>query len=207
MVHSARNFSLGGLKEDFISLSLEYSGVLPNSNFFSWEATKKEALDIRTYENFAGALFTSNMTRIANASASLNLVKSKIANEELITVYRGINSETGGIAYENALKGIVKPRGSKLFGHSDALKHNTGLNGTIDSRFTSWTTDVDVVLNYAYRTNGEGILLKMTIPKSKLFLSPDAKEVILFHKKVKVRESEWLFKGSRKNINFKKVNL
>jgi len=124
--------------------------------------------------------------------------------DELVTVYRGVNS-TAGSAYKNALNGVVKPRGG-LFGHTNALKHNIRLNGTVNSRLTSWTTNIDVALNYAYRTNGTGVLLKMQVPKSILYKSPNLKKVNLFHKPgIVVSESEWLLKGTFRKVDFKKT--
>lgn len=130
----------------------------------------------------------------------------KKAPEEMITVYRGVNNGAGE-AYTNALNGIVKPRGG-LFGHSNAKLHNSGLNGTINSKFTSWTTDIDVALNYAYRNSGEGVLLELKIPKSRLTISPNTKSINLFHKPgTIISESEWLLKGSMKNISLRKVKF
>jgi hypothetical protein len=123
-----------------------------------------------------------------------------------ITMYRGVNSSAGK-AYRNALKGIVKPRGG-IFGHSNALKHNTGINGTLNSKLTSWTTNKDVALNYAFRKNGSGVLLEKQVSVSKLIDSPNLKRVNLFHKPgTVVSESEFLLKGPLNNMNMTKVKL
>merc|ERR1712113_458653 len=99
----------------------------------------------------------------------------------MVTLYRGINSSGGG-AYNNALKGVVKPRGG-IFGHTNVLKHNTGLNGTVNSAMTSWTTNIDVALNYAYRgTIKDGVLLKIRVPNTQIIKSVNLKSVNLIHK-------------------------
>ncbi|MBQ4820018.1 hypothetical protein J8M14_08080 [Aquimarina sp. MMG016] len=159
-----------------------------------------------------GVSVSLNLSKIGSTSYSIykSIVGSKAAvqipSNQAITIYRGVNSSAGK-AYTNALNGIVKSRGG-IFGHSNTLLHNTGLNGTINSKFTSWTTDIDVALNYAYRTNGNGVLLKLDIPKSMLFKSPDLKTINLFHKPgTMVSESEWLLKGAYRNIDFNIVKF
>lgn len=122
----------------------------------------------------------------------------------LVTVYRGVNS-SAGTSYTNAMKGVVKPRGG-VFGHSDPLMHNIGSNGTVNSKLTSWTTNENVALNFAYRQNGKGVLLEMRISQSALIKSPNKKAVNLFHKPgTVVSESEWLIKGIQRNVKFTQV--
>ncbi|MGG8496855.1 RHS repeat-associated core domain-containing protein [Tenacibaculum sp. TC6] len=125
----------------------------------------------------------------------------------LVTLYRGVNSSAGK-AYKDALKGVVKPRGGR-FGHTDVVKHNTGLNGTVESAMTSWTTNKDVALNYAYRgASKDGVLLKLKVPSSKIIKSVNRKSVNLIHKPgTVVSESEKLLKGSIKTFDFKKVKF
>ena len=64
------------------------------------------------------------------------------------------------------MNGFASPRGNWLFGHSNHVLHNSGLNGTLNSRFTSWSIYEDVAKNYALLNNGKGIILKTTLPKS-----------------------------------------
>jgi len=123
-----------------------------------------------------------------------------------VTLYRGINS-TGGVGYKNGLSGVAKPRGG-YFGHTDRMLHNSGVDGTLNSRFTSWTTNKEVALNAAYRRNGRGVLLTKTVPFSSTYKSPDTKSVNLIQSPgTIVSESEVLMKGTVRGASSEKVNL
>ena len=155
------------------------------SNVENWE--RSTALGVTLFGGGYGAM--SKAGTIGRSTGMLG--------EPSVTVLRGVNSTAGG-AYNRALNGVVKPRGG-LFGHSDALLHNSGLNGTVNSRLTSWTMNGDVAMNYALRKSGRGVILKKTIPVSKLIKSPNTKNVSLKHKRLQVSESEVLLKGTIRN--------
>jgi hypothetical protein len=78
-----------------------------------------------------------------------------------VTIYRGVAE--GHPGYEDAVRGVVKPRG----GHENPYLHN---EGDTRSEFTSWTTNRAVAERF---TEGKGIVLQMTVDKSKLIYSPD----------------------------------
>lgn len=92
------------------------------------------------------------------------------APEEQVTVFRGVGETTNGItpnpAYDQALQGQAIPRGKV----ADPAAHNKGF--TENSVFTSWTTDQSIAIDHATK-NGDGILLQMTVPRSRLTASPD----------------------------------
>lgn len=83
---------------------------------------------------------------------------------ETVELYRGVRKYTpdGKVspAYEDALEGIVKPRGG-IFGHEDPDLHNAGT--TESSKFTSWTDDERIANRFAGK---DGIVLKARIPKN-----------------------------------------
>ncbi len=146
----------------------------------------------------------ATLGKIINKGLAKNAKKISKSSDDLVTIYRGVNSSAGE-AYTDALSGVVQSRGG-FFGHTDALMHNRGANGTISSNFTSWTTDPDVALNYAYRKNGTGVLMTMQVPRSVLVNSPNTKVIQLYHQPDKVvSESEVLLKGAWNNIDFKTV--
>ncbi len=124
---------------------------------------------------------------------------------EFITLYRGVNSSAGR-AYERGRNGIVKPRGG-LFGHSNAIRHNRSQNGTIKSRFTSWTTNKDVAKNFALRPTGKGVVLTIRTEASKTIASPNTKSVLLVHKSpTVVSEDEVLIKGTIKGASVSPIS-
>jgi RHS repeat-associated protein len=88
---------------------------------------------------------------------------AETGGEEMVTVYRGVNNESG--AYADALNGAANPRGTIL----DAVAHNAGATST--SGYTSWTTDLNTAVDFA--DNG-GVVMKITVPRSVLVASPDA---------------------------------
>lgn len=188
------NNKLSKFGNDLISSNPETSGEAWGNLAFSLLGTKG-----------LGTL-TKTKTVINVSSKTKNVVNLTNKADDVITVYRGVNSN-GGQAYTNALNGIVKPRGG-VFGHSNPITHNSGLNGTLNSKFTSWTTDIEVAKHFAYWRNGEGVLLEMTISKSILTKSPNLKSINLFQNPgTIVSESEWLFKGGLKNLNFTEVKF
>ena len=126
--------------------------------------------------------------------------------EELVTIYRGVNSNAG-VAYENALKGIVIPRGGDT-GHTDPYTHNNAKDGTLNSQFTSWSYDKEVALNFAYRKGGNGVVLTLQVPKSRLIESPDLHTIVLLQNPKERRlEQEVLIQGTILNAYPEKVAL
>ncbi len=124
-----------------------------------------------------------------------------LSNDEVITLYRGVNSSSP--AYDDALKGVVNPRGGSS-GHMDAYIHNAAPEGTANSNLTSWTTDYDVALNYAYRPSREGVVLSTDVSLKRTISSPSLKDVNLIHKPgTVVNESEVLLIGKIKIEPFK----
>ncbi len=78
-----------------------------------------------------------------------------------VEVYRGV--ARGHPGFENARRGIATPRG----GHRNPYLHN---KGDTMSEFTSWTTDRSVAERFAGK---DGVVLEMTVDKSKLISSPN----------------------------------
>jgi len=140
------------------------------------------------------------------ASAVVNRFKGgATAVEETVTLHRGVNSESPG--YSAATKGVVKSRGGSS-GHMNTLEHNAGPNGTANSNMTSWSTNPEVAENFALRTNGEGVVLTKTVPKSSTITSPNTKRVNLFQSPGKVvSESEVLLKGTQRGATVRNVRL
>lgn len=127
---------------------------------------------------------------------------------KMVTLYRGVN-KSGGSAYSNALKGIAKPRGGR-FGHTNALKHNTGKNGTLNSALTSWSTNKDFALNYAYRgATKDGVLLKLRVSNTEIIKSANLHRIQLIHKKNLglVSEAEKLLRRTVKGADAIKVKF
>ncbi len=171
----------------------------------TWGGVKSSFSNWKNYEIVPGLVaggLSAGSRNLFNVSSNF----SKKTSQEMVTLYRGVNSSAES-AYINATRGVVKPRGG-FFGHSNPLKHNNGYNGTINSRLTSWTTDIDVGLHYAYRKNGTGALLQIQVPKSAMIKSPNLHRIALFHKPgTFVSESEWLLKGTFRNVNSTIVNF
>jgi hypothetical protein len=90
---------------------------------------------------------------------------SKLAEEEMVTVYRGVTEGHPGIG--DASVGTAYPRG----GHSDPEMHTLG---NTESVFTSWTTDPGTAKWFATRWGDGGFMLELRIPKSRLITSPAA---------------------------------
>lgn len=96
----------------------------------------------------------------ASEAAAVGLSRlSSAANR--VTIYRGVGR--GHPGYEDATRGVVKPWG----GRSNPSLHNAG---DTRSEFTSWTTKKAVAKQFA---EGDGIILQMTVDRSKLIRSPD----------------------------------
>ncbi|MBO9593975.1 MAG: hypothetical protein J7599_13790, partial [Niabella sp.] len=111
---------------------------------------------------------------------------------EMVTVYRGVNESHPG--FTDALKGNANPRG----GTATAAEHNAG---NTSSKFTSWTTNKNVAVNYAKRPSGGGVVMSKTVKASSVVKSPSLKNVVLKQSGKKVNESEFLLKGKVRNAN------
>jgi RHS repeat-associated protein len=164
-------------------------------------STEQPANRTQAFAAFAGGATCDLLSGAAVGGAISSLGRGANGSVE---IFRGVNSNAG-TAYTDALNGVVKPRGG-FFGNGNTLTHNTGLNGTVNSRFTSWTTNPDVALNFALRNNGEGVFLRMRVPFSRITPSPNLKSVNLFQQPgTIVSESEVLIRGTVRNVNFSNV--
>jgi hypothetical protein len=81
---------------------------------------------------------------------------------ETRTLWRGVKRTSP--AYDQATKGVAKPRG----GHSDPYEHNA--IGDTESIFTSWTTQKMMARVHAQEG---GVLLQAEIPEPRCVASPD----------------------------------
>lgn len=154
--------------------------------------TSPDALRVASSFYFAGKL------TLPGGGTKGNLLKPASTSDELTTLYRGVNESH--VDFENASKGIVKPNGGK----ASALEHNTV--STLNSPFTSWTTNRAVAENYALRPKGTGVILQVTVPLKKAILSPNLKDVLLKGSSEVVSESEVLLKGKVRTTNIEKVS-
>jgi RHS repeat-associated protein len=111
------------------------------------------------------------------------------APEETLTLYRGVNESH--VFYEDAQAGIVRPSG----GTATPLEHNTVPGATLNSPFTSWTTDPAVAENFALRPGGQGVVIEAKVPVSQITPSPNLKNVLLIQNGQIVSESEVLVRG------------
>jgi RHS repeat-associated protein len=166
--------------------------------------------DTRTRANIIGNVVGEIGIAVAGSKGAGSLGKTGVVAEvakggevaEMVSVYRGVNSTSP--AFAAAENGVVKPRGGFL-GHSDALTHNTGMNGTANSKMTSWTTNPEVAKNFALRTSGNGIVLSQQVPISSLITSPNLKTINLIQSGGIVSESEVLLKGVQRNLNIERI--
>ncbi|MEG0929128.1 hypothetical protein [Chryseobacterium sp.] len=95
-------------------------------------------------------------------------------------MYRGVNE--GHAGYLEALQGKTTP-----------AEHN---GGNTNSNYTSWTKNKEVAKNYSLRPNGNGVILKKTVPVYKTVKSPSLKNVNLKQTPGKiVNEQEVLLRG------------
>lgn len=91
---------------------------------------------------------------------------------------------------------------------STPLDHNAVKNGTLNSPYTSWTTNYDVAENFALRGTGNGVVLEVQVPRSQIIESPNIYKVQLIQKSdIVVSESEILLKGKIVTPNVKEVTL
>ncbi|MDZ7897990.1 MAG: hypothetical protein U5N85_08175 [Arcicella sp.] len=154
---------------------------------------------------FTGSSAGINITKVlcfgGNAGAVGEVAKAGEA-AEMVSIYRGVNSTSP--AFAAAENGVVKSRGG-ILGHSDALTHNTGANGTANSKMTSWTTNPEVAKNFALRTSGNGVVLSQQVPASSLITSPNLKTVNLIQGGGRVSESEVLLRGTQRNLNVQRI--
>ncbi|SIS31601.1 RHS repeat-associated core domain-containing protein [Chryseobacterium joostei] len=116
---------------------------------------------------------------MATVSATAGAVKG-IKAIKPTTLYRGVNE--GHAGYLEALQGKATP-----------AEHN---GGNTNSNYTSWTKNKEVAKNYSLRPNGNGVILKKTVPVYKTVKSPSLKNVNLKQTPGKiVNEQEILLRG------------
>ncbi len=180
VVHGADNFAAGltqlfsgnstqTFTEQGISKGLQATGV-----------SQQTANTVAGYADFGiGIALTAGAGAAANGSKA-----------ETITLYRGVNESHAG--FGNATKGTAVPKG----GNATAAQHNAGNTA---SKYSSWTTNKDVAINYAKRPSGNGVVMSKTVKSSSVVKSPSAKNVVLKQSGKKVNESEVLLKGKVKN--------
>lgn len=118
-------------------------------------------------------------------SISIPDVGTKSKEEEYITLYRGV-SQSAGVYYAAAMKGIAVPKGlSFMYSHSNPDDHTSGDNYSI---WTSWSSDKSVANYFASGTMGveKGVILEKKFLKSILIRS---------NLSAIMQESEWLVPG------------
>ncbi len=158
----------------------------------------KTAMNPQTLETGV-TIFIGSKIPFPSSSSKGNLLKPTSSNTEpTITLYRGVNENN--VHYPDALNGIVKPNG----GVATAMEHNTV--STLNSPFTSWTTNPEVAINFALRPGGEGVVLKTKVNVNDIIKSPNTKNVQLLQKPTSiVSESEVLLKKPVSNANVQSV--
>lgn len=115
------------------------------------------------------------------------------------TVYRGVNSNHFDFAAQSG--GVVRPNNKwwqvwKGKG-SSPFEHNAAPGGTLNSPYTSWTTDPRVAENFALRPGRTpGMVIEAQVPTSRLLTSPNTKNVSLIQGGGVVSESEVLIRGT-----------
>jgi hypothetical protein len=102
--------------------------------------------------------------------------------------------------YDEALNGKAVRKG----GNATPAEHNSG---NTNSQYTSWTTNPEVATNYAIRPKGSGVVLKATVPSSRLTKSPSLKNITLKQIPGKiVNESEFLIRGTLRGCKVQALN-
>jgi hypothetical protein len=100
---------------------------------------------------------------------------------ETVKVYRGINESHVDFARQS--RGVVNAnRKWWQFWRqkSTPYQHNAVPGGTLDSPYTSWTTDPHVAENFALRLgNTSGVVIQAEVPASCIVTSPNTKSVSL----------------------------
>jgi hypothetical protein len=114
-----------------------------------------------------------------------------------IRLYRGVNSSHFRFAEQST--GLVRPnrRWWQFWRpRSSPLEHNVGRGGTLDSPFSSWTTDPRVAENFALRPGpSQGVVISADVPITQTVVSPNLKEVVLIQGGGLVSEAEVLVRG------------
>lgn len=140
----------------------------------------------------AASAFGDALTFGALGAAQVPRVTGPTQNT--VTLYRGVNSTN--VAYADALAGVAKPNRSwwQIWkSPATPLEHNTV--STLNSPYTSWTTNPAVAENFALRTSGRGVILRTEVPASSVVTSPNLKNVVLIQNGRVVSESEVLLRG------------
>jgi len=120
-----------------------------------------------------------------------------------IKLYRGVNEKHA--AYADAQRGIAKPnrRWWQIWKGppTTPYEHSHTQDATLNSIFTSWTTDIRVAENYALRdqnvehTVSRGVILEADIPIRKTYPSPPHHNIWHVTRKIELPESEVLVRG------------
>lgn len=116
-----------------------------------------------------------------------------------VTLYRGVNSTN--VNFHEATNGIVMPnlKWWQFWRRSaTAYEQNVIQGATLWSKYTSWTTDLEVAENFALRTSGKGVIIKVEVPFTETVPSPNLKQVVLVRNGKLVSESEVLLRGKVK---------
>lgn len=146
------------------------------------------------FSNPRAASFLDAFSTTRNAAAAFGATERTA--EKTITLYRGVNENHA--LFEQQSTGVVTPNRRWFhFGRrsATALEHNTVAGATLDSPYTSWTTNEEVAVNFALRPNGGGTVLTAEVPLSSTVTSPNLKEVLLKQGGGVVSESEVLVRG------------
>lgn len=133
------------------------------------------------------------------ASVSSSSISSSPIAVETTTIYRGVNGSHADFAAQST--GVVNPNNRwwqfwKGEG-STPFEHNAVPGGTLNSPYTSWTTDPRVAENFALRPGPTpGVVIEAQVPVSRLVPSPNTKNVSLIQGGGVVSESEVLVRGT-----------
>jgi RHS repeat-associated protein len=154
------------------------------------------------------------------AIASLS-VASDTRPKNYITLYRGINVEHG--RYGESKQGIVTPNYMRSwFGwltgakrEASAGEHNSKEGATLYSPYTSWTTDIDVAVNFALRpqksprdrNKQNGVVLTIRVETYEAIKTENNNTIKLIHKDEFRSESEYLIRGNRVAQDVEEVDL
>ena len=160
----------------------------------------------RTIERLAGGEAADEVEAIAMMvfSAGSEYRRQRAALDDAmgeIDVYRGVNGTHASYAAQAA--GNVQPnrRWWQIWrSTSTPAEHNSGIQGTRNSPYTSWSLNPDVAENYALRSQqrgrlAPGVVLHLRVPFSRLTLSPNTKDIGLVQGGGSVSEAEVLIRG------------
>nr|WP_320014948.1 SpvB/TcaC N-terminal domain-containing protein [uncultured Desulfobacter sp.] len=142
---------------------------------------------------------------VAAADDTATGAAAGVANsgDDMVTVYRGVNQSHYDFAAQS--QGVVRPNNQwwqfwKGRG-SSPIEHNVGRGGTLNSPYTSWTTDPEVAINFALRPGpSPGVVITAEVPRSSIIASPNMKDVVLIQGGGIVSEAEVFLRGTIRGI-------